>query len=582
MKKFQDFIFEYYFLIEKRGGNPKYSDEHANINLYNYLVSFPEIRDLIRKKDFDSINQIITQELENSKTNPEHPLNFNNAPDEGFSGKKKTSEHQNVYYSEIERSVPGFLSLIQSKKGGNIASKGWVGRVSGGEHEQSKPSWKGNVKGQGRFDYVFSDPEDPKKQHRVSGKDYRGSQAASAQADQATATLERGVEVAAQQELKKILANRPKKKYGESDKEYRERLAKYKIDARNKKSDIISSTKETLDKIKELMASTKGMNPEGQKDVYTRVQSEIDKLEKEVPGVKRAAGQEMLRGTGQFTKGKTAQSMWTTGGEGSSFRDPRQQSVSLRARAGKGGGREMAVAGDIQASTKEKKSQKERQSTFADFSRKAVQAQQELEAQYTQTAAELEKEVDKQNKKVSKVEQEVSQASVPINPETGEAILRQYRKNVEAHMASDPTSPTATVNNQRRQSANDKLNVAISNRDTAVSNQQAHLSTPPTPVQTQPIQPAPEQKPVQTQPTQPAPVQTQPSQPAPEQQPVKSKTKQEPYKPNAIDRDGDGLVQDGTPHERPAQPTQEPKKKKNTGEKMASAYDKKVDELVKT
>jgi len=221
---------------------------------------------------------------------------------------------------------------------------------------------------------------------------------------------------------------------------------------------------------------------------------------------------------------------------------------------------------------------------------KEAQAQQELEAQYAQTAAELEKEVDKQNKKVSKVEQEVSQASVPINPETGEAILRQYRKNVEAHMASDPTSPTATVNNQRRQSANDKLNVAISNRDAAVSNQQAHLSTPPTPVQTQPTQPAPEQQPVQTQPTKPAPVQTQQApeqqpvqtQPAPEQQPVKSKAKQEPYKPNAIDRDGDGLVQDGTPHERPAQPTQEPKKKKNTGEKMAAAYDKKVDELVKT
>jgi hypothetical protein len=230
-----------------------------------------------------------------------------------------------------------------------------------------------------------------------------------------------------------------------------------------------------------------------------------------------------------------------------------------------------------------------------------AQAQQELEAQaqHTQTAAELEKEVDKQNKKVSKVEQEVSQASVPINPETGEAILRQYRKNVEAHMASDPTSPTATVNNQRRQSANDKLNVAISNRDAAVSNQQTHLSTPPTPIQTQPTQPSqpsqptPEQQPVQTQPSQPAPVQTQPTpeqqpvqtqptQPEPEQQPVKSKVQQEPYKPNAIDRDGDGLVQDGTPHERPAQPTQEPKKKKNTGEKMAAAYDKKVDELVKT
>ena len=80
-------------------------------------------------------------------------------------------------------------------------------------------------------------------------------------------------------------------------------------------------------------------------------------MEREVPGTSRAAGQEMVRGTGQFSRGKTAQAMWTTGGKSGSFRDPRQQSVSLRARAGKGGGREMAVTGDIAASDKEKKAQ---------------------------------------------------------------------------------------------------------------------------------------------------------------------------------------------------------------------------------
>ena len=59
------------------------------------------------------------------------------------------------------------------------------------------------------------------------------------------------------------------------------------------------------------------------------------------------------------------------------------------------------------------------------------------------------------------------------------------------------------------------------------------------------------------------------------------KSKSEPYKKDAIDRDGDGLVQDGTPHERPA-PAPELKKKKNPAERMASAYDKKVDELIRT
>jgi hypothetical protein len=394
MKKFNEFISECYFITEKRGGNPKYSDEHANINLYNHLVSSSEIRELIRKKDYESIDKIISQELKNAKTDSEHPLNFNNASDEGFSGKKKTSEHEDVYYSELERAVPGFSSLIQSKKGASIASKGWIGRVSGGEHEQSKASWKGNVKGQGRFDYVFSDPEDPKKHHRVSGKDYRGSQAGSAQADQATATLERGLEVAVQRQLKAELANKPKKKSGESEEEYKERLVKYKLDTREKKKEIVSSSKETLDKIKELMASTKGMSPEGQKDVYTQVQSHIDSLEKTVPGLKRAAGQEMLQGKGQFSKGKTAQSMWTTGGEGASFRDPRQQSVGLRARAGKGGGREMAVAGDIQAAPKEKQAQKERQSSFALFSRRAQQALKDAEQEKADAQKQLEKNSD--------------------------------------------------------------------------------------------------------------------------------------------------------------------------------------------
>ena len=61
-------------------------------------------------------------------------------------------------------------------------------------------------------------------------------------------------------------------------------------------------------------------------------QSKIGELEREIPGTSRAAGQEMVKGTGQFSRGKTAQAMWTTGGKSGSFRDPRQQSVSLRAR----------------------------------------------------------------------------------------------------------------------------------------------------------------------------------------------------------------------------------------------------------
>jgi hypothetical protein len=505
MKTFINFLRECYFILEARGGNPKYSDEHANINFYNHLISFPEVRELIKNRDYDAINEIITQELEKARTDESHPLHFNNASDEGFSGKTKTANHLDAYYSEIDRAVPGFMSLIQSNKGRNIASKGWVGRVSGGEHEASKPSWTGNVKGQGRFDYVFSDPEDPRKHHRVSGKDYRGSQAGSAQSDQAAATLERGIEIVAQQKIKDLLANRPRRKSGETDAEYKKRINDAKAKAREEKEQILSTAKAEVDAIRDLMASTKGMSPEEQKDVYSQVQLKMDELETVLPGVKRAAGQEMVTGTGQFSRGKTAQSLWTTGGEGSSFRDPRQQSVGLRARAGKGGGREMAVAGDISAAQKEKAAQKERQTTFAQFSRIAAQSQKAL---------------SKADRELEDANDEMQDASVPIDPDTKKPVLRQFRKNIEGHIAADPMSRTSRVNLQRRTRAELRLSNAQTNRDNAavahdtnVQQVQAIQAQQPAPEQPQQQQPAPEQP----QQQQPAPEQPQQQQPAPEQ-----------------------------------------------------------------
>lgn len=369
MKSFEEFI------IEGRGGKPKYSDEYANINFYNHLVGSldakgsigKQMRKAIKDEDNETISKLIDQELKNAKKDSKHPLHFDNAGDDGFSGKKKTDAHKDSYYSELERAVPGFFSLVRSDKGRKISSQGYVGRVAGGDHEASKKSWKGNPKGQGRFDYVFSDPSDSKKELRVSGKDYKGSQAGSAQADQASATLQRGVEVAATKKMKSSLGSPPRKGKGESEQEYKQRRTDIKLAARDKKKETVSKGAEKTGEIRTMMKSTKGQSSQQQKDTYGKVQSKIGELEREIPGTSRAAGQEMVKGTGQFSRGKTAQAMWTTGGKSGSFRDPRQQSVSLRARAGKGGGREMAVTGDIAASDKEKKAQQARQSSFKQF-----------------------------------------------------------------------------------------------------------------------------------------------------------------------------------------------------------------------
>ena len=492
MKTFVEFISECYLILEERGGKPKYSDEHANINFYNYLVSSPDVRELIKNQDYEAVNQIISQELKNAKSDPKHPLNFNNAPDEGFPKKTKDDIHQKAYYSELDRAAPGFLSLIQDKKGRNIASKGWMGRVAGGDHEASKSSWGGNAKGQGRFDYVFSDPEDPKKQHRVSGKDYRGSQAGSAQADQATATLARGVEVSVQKQMKDYLAFKPKIRDGESEQQYKERLSQRKLVAREKKAELLSTAKEKTDKIKELMASTKGMSPEQQKDAYTKVQAQMDELETMVPGTKRAAGQEMVQGTGQFSKSKTAQSIWTTGGEGS-FKDPRQQSVGLRARAGKGNGREMAVAGDIAAAAKEKKAQKQRQSSYADFSRQTSQALQNLAA----------------------AEKESSAANKIVGP-GGQPVLRQHQgtflqNNPEAAQQYTQRKAAAQVAVQSAQTNIQSIQQQKQQQTPPPEQQQASqpvtqkTQQPTTPAQQQQTQPQPTSQPSQQQQTQPEP-----------------------------------------------------------------------------
>ena len=522
MKSFVRFLEECYILLEARGGKPKYSDEHANINFYNHLVSSPEVRELIRNKDYEAVNQIIAQELEKAQTDENHPLHFNNTPDEGFSGKVKTPEHLDAYYAELSRAAPGFLSLIQSNKGRNFASKGWVGRVSGGEHEASKKSWTGNVKGQGRFDYVFSDPDDPRKHHRVSGKDYRGSQAGSAQSDQAAATLARGIEVMAQRRIKELLGFKPPKERGETESEYKERLLQIKRDARKEKSDILSTSKKEIDDIRDLMASTKGMTPEQQKDVYMQVQTKMDELERVLPGVKRAAGQEMVSGTGQFSKGKTAQSLWTTGGEGSSFRDPRQQSVGIRARAGKGGGREMAIAGDIAAAAKEKEAQKQRQTTFAMFSRQAELSQKAL---------------SKADRELEDANDELQASSVPIDPDTKKPVLRQFRKNIEGHMAADPTSRTSKLNSQRRRAAEVKVTNAQSNRDNVAATHDANMNAVQQAQQqqasqeTQPAPQQPQQAPQQVQqpqPTQQAPVEQPPAPQPTQQQPQSQQEPQEP------------------------------------------------------
>ena len=67
MISFRDFS----LITEKRGGKPKYSDEHANINFYNHIIGAidkdssvgQKMRDAIKDKDYQTISDIIEKEF---------------------------------------------------------------------------------------------------------------------------------------------------------------------------------------------------------------------------------------------------------------------------------------------------------------------------------------------------------------------------------------------------------------------------------------------------------------------------------------------------------------------------------------
>jgi len=74
------------------------------------------------------------------------------------------------------------------------------------------------------------------------------------------------------------------------------------------------------------------------------------------------------------------------------------------------------------------------------------------------------------------------------------------------------------------------------------------------------------------EPEEPVAVEMPHIEPAPEAKPAAkpcSRKKKVEYNPNAVDRDKDGLVQDGTPFERPAEPKPAPKKRRGRPGKKA-------------
>lgn len=155
-----------------RSGKKTYNDEHATANVWNHLVS---IRKPMTSED-------ISREIERAKSDKSHPLHFDNADSSGFSGKKKTEDHRDSYYQELERAGGVFGAMSQHPHFKEAIKNGWRASVAGAGKGNVSNTWlKHNAKeGTSKADIVISDPRNPSKKLTVSMKKGEGSQLMSA------------------------------------------------------------------------------------------------------------------------------------------------------------------------------------------------------------------------------------------------------------------------------------------------------------------------------------------------------------------------------------------------------------------
>lgn len=184
MKTFSEFITE------------KYSEEHAHRKLWNHFISHrrhgQEVRQAILDKDYDKALEIMTTEVQYSKTDPNHPLHFDKAK-RGFSAKHgKRNTDLDIYHKELDDAVRGVHALASQKKLRGAVEGRHSARVTGGSDPNAKLSrtWKGaggkNVTPKG--DLEIYNAKNPKERRGISMKKGGGAQLASAESGELLAT----------------------------------------------------------------------------------------------------------------------------------------------------------------------------------------------------------------------------------------------------------------------------------------------------------------------------------------------------------------------------------------------------------
>ena len=503
MKTFVEFI----LICEKLN---KTHDENSQSKLWNYFIANPDdrkIRDLILNNDLKKAEEEIKKQVSAAKTNPEHPLNFANAGDEEFSKKEgRQPNDEQDYNNFLDDSVSGLLALGKQKKLRSAIEKGFPSRVTGSGASELSKKFKeaGGTDKTPKGDLEIYNPDDPKDRRGISMKKGAGAQLASAEGGE----LKGMYKIAAKEFIKKFHSNKSKEERGRIEKE-------------------IMSDAERLSAIGRLQKTAgEASDVDKQKQNLKNVSQGIsDRLLDKYPQFERLLSQVATSGKGKFKGNDGTAGIVLTGknkGKEASAKPAEQQKSSKpRLALPKGTSRPGNLKIDYRP-----EEPVSRQSTFSDFSKQAIDTQQK----FADAEAQSQKALSKAEKNLEVANIKAQNASVPIDPDTGEPIPARFRATAIQNMAADPTSRTAKINNARREKSQSIITKAQSEYDNAAASHQETQSTLDAIQQNkQPQQQTPpsEQQPQQSaatttpsEPTQPQ-QQTQPPQqtPAQERQP---------------------------------------------------------------
>jgi hypothetical protein len=365
MKSFGDFIF---ICEEKKGrSGPKYNYEVALVNLYNHLIKGTDkgnqkgkiLRGIVSRGDTEELTDFLAQELNSAKNDEKHPLHFNNADDEGFTGGKKTDAHRDSYYGELEDQFYTFLNDSQSKLGKSLISQGYAVKRLGDDKiplSKSGKSAYGKESDTSKADIVFQHPTRPERENYSSLKKASGAVSASAGADETAGNYTVGMRNALQLALKSGRITKDQAK--QLEKEGDSRIAS----------------------LKDAMSGSKGMSKEQQKDLLPQLDKLRGNIENLIPGTERETAKAQLSGAGKFQK--AIDSFLSTGRGGGRKKKPEEVSgTNQRMRLGKGTTKtkEGPVQRPVTSTGDIKPPKTGEPSTFASFSKQTSSAQKALD-----------------------------------------------------------------------------------------------------------------------------------------------------------------------------------------------------------